>query len=72
VAGRDSEGGARAPARGGEVLLSACVLALGIAFAAGAWLLPDAPAMRASGRVISRRSSPRASSSPVCCCSSKR
>ncbi len=39
MAGRDSEGGAR----GGEVLLSACVLALGIAFAAGAWLLPDAP-----------------------------
>jgi putative tricarboxylic transport membrane protein len=39
VAGRDSEGGVRR----GEVLLAACVLALGLAFAAGAWLLPEAP-----------------------------
>ncbi len=39
MAGRDSEGGVRR----GEVLLAACVLALGVAYAAGAWLLPEAP-----------------------------
>lgn len=43
MAGRDSEGRSQASGRGGEILLSAGLLALGIAFAAGAWLLPEAP-----------------------------